>query len=178
MRGFPSSAALSGILLAGVLFACTPHENPPPVSGTVALFRILEVDTGGPVTDRKTRPVLAVHLRLVNPGAEVRLLGYRYETARGIVSEALMNTRLMEESRSRLGRLVRFGLPTVFPAGSTSDGWVFFRTRDTKGRIRLSLRDVYGRFSSLYIPLPGEGGTQNGPKAAGEGGGPASAPPP
>jgi hypothetical protein len=144
-------------MVMGGCFSCTPHENPPPITGTVALVQLMKVDSGGPVGHRESVPVLAVHLRLVNPGAEVRLLGYRYETEQGIVSEALMNKRLIEESRSRLGRLVRFGLPTVFPAGQTTDGWVFFRTSDGGGRIHLSLRDVYGRFSALFIPLPQAG---------------------
>jgi hypothetical protein len=72
-----------------------------------------------------------------------------------VISEALMDRRLVEESRSKLGRLVRLGLPTVFPANSTTSGWVFFRTDMTKGTIHLSLRDVYGRFSSLDIPVGG-----------------------
>lgn len=141
------------LLLFGTLLSCTPHENPPPITGTAAEVRSMTIDTGGPVLHRTTAPVLAIRLHLVNPGAEVRLLGYRYETEHGIVTEALMDKRLIEESRSRLGRLVKFGLPTVFPAGSATEGWVFFRTSFRDGRIHLSLRDVYGRFSALYIPL-------------------------
>ncbi|MDA8113077.1 MAG: hypothetical protein M0T83_11560 [Nitrospiraceae bacterium] len=142
-----------GALLGGALVSCTPHENPPPVTGTIAKARLLAIDSGGAPGHRSTIPVLAVRISITNPGAEVRLLGYRYETSQGIASEALMDRRLVEQSRSKLGRLVQLGLPTVFPAGVTTSGWVFFRTSDTKGRIHLSLRDVYGRFSALYLPV-------------------------
>lgn len=152
-----------GILLLSVgVLSCTPHENPPPITGRVTASRLLEVDSGGPVGSRRTLPVLAVHLFLANPGAEVRLRGYRYETKDGIIPEALLDKRLVEESRSRMGRLVRLGLPTVFPPESTSEGWVFFRTSDAGGRLRLSLRDVYGRFSDLVLPV-GISGQSSGP---------------
>ena len=142
-----------GALLGGALISCTPHENPPPVSGSVVQARLLAIDSGGAPGHRSTISVLAVRLAITNPGAEVRLLGYRYETSQGIASEALMDRRLVEQSRSKLGRLVQLGLPTVFPAGATTSGWVFFRTSDTGGRIHLSLRDVYGRFSAFYLPV-------------------------
>lgn len=142
-----------GALLGGTLFSCTPHENPPPVSGAISEGRLLEVDSGGAPGHRSTVPVLALRLVIKNPGAEVRLLGYRYETSRGIASEALMDRRLVEESRSKLGRLISLGLPTVFPAGKSTSGWVFFRTSDTGGKIHLSLKDVYGRFSALELPV-------------------------
>ena len=144
----------SALLLAGFLLCgCTPHQNPSPVKAAILSARILQVDAGGDPRHRTTLPVLAVNLSIANPGAEVRLLGYRYASSKGAVSEALMDRRLVEESRSKLGRLVRLGLPTVFPANTTTPGWVFFRTNETKGQIHLSLRDVYGRFSSLEIPV-------------------------
>ncbi len=155
----------SAFLLAGVLLgSCTPHQNPSPVKAVIVSARILQVDAGGDPRHRTTLPVLAVNLSIINPGAEVRLLGYRYASSQGAISEALMDRRLVEESRSKLGQLVRLGLPTVFPANSTTPGWVFFRTSDTKGQIHLSLRDVYGRFSSLDIPVGTAfpGGTMKG----------------
>ncbi len=145
--------AFGGLLLGGLLFSCTPHENPPPVLGSILGKHVLRIDSGGSLAQRSTVPVLAVHVSIKNPGPEVRLLGYRYETSHGIVSEALMDRRLVEASRSRLGRLVRLGLPTVFPANSTTAGWVFFKTNDDLGRLHLSLRDVYGRFSALYVDM-------------------------
>lgn len=144
---------LSGCFLGGVLLSCTPHENPPPVSATIVEARILPIDSGGALGHRSTIPVLAIRLKIVNPGAEVRLLGYRYESPEGIASEALMDRHLVEQSRSRLGHLIQLGLPTVFPAGSTTAGWVFFKTSRAAGRLHLSLRDVYGRFSALYVPV-------------------------
>jgi hypothetical protein len=146
------------LIFAGTFFSCTPQAPPPPVNASVVHVQILLIDTGGPGLRREMVPVLAVHLHFVNPGAEVRLLGYRYETSRGIISEALADKALMEKSRTRLGRLVQFGLPTVFPAGASTDGWVFFRTSNTKGKIHLSLRDVYGRFYAVYLPLPADNG--------------------
>ena len=169
MRSGRFRRLIFGALLGGALISCTPHENPPPVTGMIANARLLAIDSGGAPGHRSTIPVLAVRISITNPGAEVRLLGYRYETSQGIASEALMDRRLVEQSRSKLGRLVQLGLPTVFPAGATTSGWVFFRTRDTKGRIHLSLRDVYGRFSALYIPVG-----QAFPKASRSGSGKAS----
>ncbi len=142
-----------GGILGGLLVSCTPHENPAPVSARIAGARLLSIDSGGAPGVRSTIPVLAVHLIVHNPGPEVRLLGYRYLSSQGTASEALMDENLVERSRSKLGRLVRLGLPTVFPANGISSGWVFFRTSDTKGRIHLSLRDVYGSFSSLDVPV-------------------------
>ncbi len=152
MRGGKGVAAL---LLAGWVVGCTPHQNPSPVKAVIVSARILQVDAGGDPRHRTTLSVLALNLSITNPGAEVRLLGYRYAVSQGVISEALMDRRLVEESRSKLGRLVRLGLPTVFPANSTTSGWVFFRTDMTKGTIHFSLRDVYGRFSSLDIPVGG-----------------------
>ncbi|MHB8368656.1 MAG: hypothetical protein ACYDBP_03055 [Leptospirales bacterium] len=152
MKMIPGRTAATLVFFAA-LAACTPHKNPSPVQGAILSSRILSIDAGGDPHHPTTLPVLAVHLSIANPGAEVRLLGYRYESSGGLVSEALMDRRLVEESRSKLGRLVRLGLPTVFPAGSTTPGWVFFRTNDTKGWIHLSLRDVYGRFASLDLSL-------------------------
>lgn len=142
------------LILSGTLFSCTPQPPPPPVNVSVVHVQILLIDTGGPGLQQKRVPVLAAHIHIVNPGAEVRLLGYRYETSRGIISEALVDKSLMEKSRTRLGRLVQFGLPTVFPANAETGGWVFFKTPDTKGKIHLSLRDVYGRFYAVYLTLP------------------------
>ncbi len=153
MKRSPKRTAAIALVFFAALAACTPHQNPSPVRGEVQSFRILSIDAGGDPHHPKTLPVLAVHLSIANPGAEVRLLGYRYASSGGAVSEALMDRRLVEESRSKLGRLVRLGLPTVFPAGSMTPGWVFFQTGDTKGRLHLSLRDVYGRFSSLDLSL-------------------------
>ena len=142
-----------GGFLGGLLLSCTPHENSPPVTGRIARAQQLAVDSGGAPGQRSTIPILAIHLVVTNPGPEVRLLGYRYISSGGIASEALMNHDLVERSRSKLGRLVRLGLPTVFPPNGTSTGWVFFKTSDLRGRLHLSLRDVYGRFSSLEIPV-------------------------
>ena len=160
------------LLAAFVLGGCTPHKNPSPVKASIVSARILQVDAGGDILHRTTFPVLAINLSVINPGAEVRLLGYRYASSKGAVPEALMDRRLVEESRSKLGRLVSLGLPTVFPASSTTPGWVFFRTSEMNGSIHLSLRDVYGRFASLDIPvapaLTGETAKEGGGSDAGK----------
>lgn len=151
-RLFLGGLLITGIL-GGLLISCTPHENPAPVSAQIARAQELSVDSGGAPGQRSTVPILAIHLVVTNPGPEVRLLGYRYISSGGTASEALMNQELVERSRSKLGRLVRLGLPTVFPPNGRTSGWVFFQTSDSGGRLRLSLRDVYGRFSSLEIPV-------------------------
>lgn len=149
-----TEALLTGLVCAvgfWGLAACHPRDTGTTrLSGSVLESRRLSVSA--------TVTVQGLSVRLVNHGrSDERIRRYFLRTPEGEESDLLTNGTFRDRFSGRVQKWGRMGLPTVLPAGTTTEGWLFFPAVPPGSRLIFRLLNTYGTAESLSIPLPPAG---------------------
>ncbi len=158
MKAIGRWVVAGGILLTG-LSGCHPDDR--QVKGVTAVVVGVECLPLSP-----GNRLLGVHLAFKSVRrSDEQILAYRYHSQGTDYQEALLGTPLRQSLRGSERHLDRSGLPTVIPAGSRIEGWVFFSTV-APGTIRFRFKNTYGSLEALSIGVPGASCSQTeGPKS-------------
>lgn len=130
-----------------VLAACHPRNTRTTrLTGEIGEVRSLSLP--GRVT------VTGLSVLLVNHGrSDERIRRYFLKTPEGEETELLTSGDFRDRFSDQVKSWGRMGLPTVLPAGSSTKGWLFFRSVPSGSRLVFRLLNTYGTAEKLAIPV-------------------------